>query len=85
MKRPASQQTASRKESAQGACGAAGMDFAALVSAIREVHSHCAAQVCRTVNVALTLRSVSGQCTPRRFAGTICRKPTASRRPAIRP
>ena len=33
------------------------MDFATLVTAIRQVHEHCAAQVKRAVNVSLTLRN----------------------------
>ncbi|MDT8390158.1 MAG: hypothetical protein RRC34_06585 [Lentisphaeria bacterium] len=35
----------------------AGMDFAGLVSAIREVHAQCAAHVRRTVNTTLTVRN----------------------------
>lgn len=35
----------------------AGMDFPALVSAIREAHEQCAAQAKRAVNVALTMRN----------------------------
>lgn len=35
----------------------AGMDFSALVSAIRETHEQCAAQANRAVNVALTMRN----------------------------
>lgn len=35
----------------------AGMDFSALVSAIREAHEQCAAQANRAVNVALTMRN----------------------------
>lgn len=33
------------------------MDFAALVTAIQQVHEHCAAQVNRAVNASLTLRN----------------------------
>ena len=33
------------------------MDFAAVVSAIRRVHEHCADQANRAVNVSLTLRN----------------------------
>ena len=33
------------------------MDFTALVSAIRQVHEHCAAYASRTVNVSLTIRN----------------------------
>ncbi len=33
------------------------MDFTALVSAIRQVHDHCAAQPSRAVNVRLTMRN----------------------------
>jgi len=34
-----------------------GMDFATLVTAIRQVHDHCAGQAKRAVNVSLTLRN----------------------------
>ncbi len=44
--------TKSRKPSV-----AVDMDFAALVSAIRQVHEHCAGQAKRAVNVNLTLRN----------------------------
>lgn len=35
----------------------AALDFSALVSSIRQVHDHCAAQANRAVNVSLTLRN----------------------------
>ncbi len=56
-KSAAERETTVRRGSAKGDPAPAGLDFPALVSAIREVHDQCAAQVSRTVNVTLTIRN----------------------------
>lgn len=59
VKRKVTGRTTSRSSVGNGVMptGRSGLDFTALLSAIRQVHEQCAATVNRTVNTTLTLRN----------------------------